>query len=806
MLVGVALDKVNIKADRIYTYSVSEPLLKDAVIGARVTVPFGRGNAVREGIILSVNEPEKSGVKPILSVIDSEVVMSKSLLEVADFVKDTAFCTRYQALNAMLPLGARLKIKATYTVSENAVPENTKEEELFSLVYALKEKEELEAVLTAEQKTVLAELVESGKLIKTANVSQNGRDLQIKAACLAVSEEEATAYINGGRNREKQEKVLDILMQGDSVPVTELAYLAGVSTSVIATLEKHGIIKTFEMQITRNPYAVKAFERAEAPTLNDEQKKAYDGLLSLYDAKNPAAALLYGVTGSGKTAVYMNLIEHAVAQGGNVILLVPEISLTPQVTDSFIARFGNRVAVLHSGMSTGERYDQWKRVKDKKADIVIGTRSAIFAPFENVSLIVIDEEQEHTYRSESTPRYNAKDVAKFRISQSGGLLVLVSATPSVESYALASAGRYSLFELSHRFGASVLPDVRIADLALQLERGNNGIIGTTLKEEIQKNLDDNKQTILFLNRRGYNTVLSCRSCGHVFECPSCSVPLTYHKANDMLMCHYCGYLANRPSVCPDCGSGNIKYVGSGTQKLDEEIRALFPSARVVRMDMDTTSYKMAHEKILGEFAQGKYDILIGTQMVTKGLNMPNVTLVGILLADGMLFSDDFRANERAFSMLTQVCGRAGRADLKGRAIIQTFSPQNATIRLARMQDYKAFFKEEIAFRKIMRFPPYCDIYQLVITGENDALVKDSSNRLCETLKAEFTANEIKNVIMYPPMPSAISKIADKYRYRILIKCKDNKALRALMRDTVCQFSAENSKISVTVDLNPQSTI
>ncbi len=806
MFVGIALDKVNNQADRIYTYFVPDHLVDKAKIGARVTVPFGRGNTVREGIILTVDGEETQGVKPVLSVVDGDSVVGKSLLDVAEFVRETAFCTRYQALCAMLPLGVRIKLKATYEVANGAEPENDDECSIFDTVSAVKEKDEVEKLLSKEQLDLLEILIKSGKILKHALAEQNGRDLKIKSACLAVSEDEALAYIAEGKNRAKQEKVIDILLTGDSVPVTELAYLAGVSTSVITTLEKHGIIKTFNMQITRNPYEEKAHEPAVVPTLNGEQEKAYEGLKSLYNADKPAVSLLYGVTGSGKTAVYMKLIEHAVSSGGNVILLVPEISLTAQVTDSFVARFGSSVAVMHSGMSTGERYDAWKRVKDGKVNIVIGTRSAIFAPFEKVALIVIDEEQEHTYRSESTPRYNAKDVAKFRIAQSGGLLVLASATPSVESYALAQAGKYSYFELPERFGGSTLPNVKVIHLGEELERGNNSIIGVTLKEEIRKNLDCGKQTILFLNRRGYNTVLSCRSCGYVFECPSCSVPLTYHKANDMLMCHYCGYTANRPILCHDCGGTNIKYVGSGTQKLDEEIKQSFPDARVIRMDTDTTSYKMAHEKILGDFEAGKYDILIGTQMVTKGLNMPNVTLVGILLADGMLFSDDFRASERAFSMLTQVCGRAGRADSPGRAVIQTFSPDNNTIKLAKRQDYKAFFDEEIAFRKIMRFPPYCDIYQITLTGDDCNMVAASADKLCNKLKAEFEENKIKNIIMYPPLPSAIGKIAEKYRYRILIKCKDNKALRELMRSSVCDFTAHNGKISAVVDLNPLSTL
>ncbi len=805
MFVGIALDKVNISADKIYTYKVPEQFCDRVQVGVRVIVPFGRGNVLREGIVITDSESKTERAKNIAKVIDEMPIISAAMIEVARFVREMSFCTWYQAINAMLPLGVRIKLSFSYSVAENATPANADERAIFDAVEASMGKVDIAQVLPKKELMLLSQLCKDGKIVRTASARQNSKDLQIKSARLIVSEDEAQAYIKNTKNSFKQEKVLDILMSGDSVPVLELAYLAGVSPSVVSTLAKHGIVEIFDMQVTRNPYALKEGGENSPVVLNDEQQKAYDGLLELYEKKGAGAALLYGVTGSGKTAVYMELIARAIEKNDNVILLVPEISLTPQVTDSFVARFGKKVAVLHSGMSTGERFDQWKLIKENKVNVVIGTRSAIFAPFEKVSLIVIDEEQEHTYRSESSPRYNAKDVAKFRVAQSGGLVVFASATPSVETYAYAQAGRYALFELSGRYGKSELPSVCISDLSRDLERGNTNIIGVALKEEIQANLDDGKQTILFLNRRGYNTALSCRKCGHVFECPSCSVPMTYHKTNDMLICHYCGYMTERPVMCPDCGDNNIKYVGTGTQKLDEEILALFPNARVIRMDMDTTSRKLAHEQILGDFAKGKYDILVGTQMVTKGLNLPDVTLVGILLADGMLYNDDFRAGERAFAMLTQVCGRAGRDKEPGRAVIQTFSPENSTIALARKQDYKAFFKEEIAFRKLMRFPPYCDIYQLVLSAGTDTLAKDGADKLCEQLKAKFTENNVKNVMMYPPLPSSVSKIAGRYRYRILIKCRDDANIRAMMRECVSSFS-ELGKVDVTIDLNPQIII
>ncbi|MDP4153172.1 MAG: primosomal protein N' [Bacillota bacterium] len=806
----VVLDNMNIAVDREFDYLVPEQFYDTALPGCRVLVPFGKGNATREGLILElVNDSKHDKLKNITAVIDEEPVISLELASLARFLKGRCFCTYYDVIKAILPVGVRVTLKKMYTLNRGMFSPVTDAEEITVLNLLRRRKscddEKLSSLAGFDVKPALKRLCKAGIVAESEQTVQNADDAYRKCAKLIVSSEEVAEYLSVSKNAKKHKKVLDILLSGDMVPVNELSYLAGVSNGVISTLEKYGMLETFDIEVLRTPYGSKSKTDTSELVLNEEQENAFNGLKNLYEEKKAAVSLLYGVTGSGKTHVYMKLIDYALNKGDNALLLVPEISLTPQVTDLFFARYGDIVAVMHSGMSAGERFDEWKRVRRGEARIVIGTRSAVFAPFDKLRLIIIDEEQEATYKSENSPRYHARDVAKFRIAKNNGLLLLCSATPSVESYAYAKNGRYHLFEMEKRYGGNGLPQVHIADLTREQKNGNNFLIGSLLQRELKKNLENGEQSIIFLNRRGYNTFVGCRSCGYVVMCPHCSISMTFHTANGMLMCHYCGHTEEVKTVCPSCGEANIRYFGAGTQRIEEELHHLLPDARTVRMDLDTTNYKMSHEKILGEFREGLYDILIGTQMVTKGLDIPNVTLVGVVLADLMLFSDDFRAAERSFSMLTQVFGRAGRAKRPGRAVVQTYNPENSVIGMAKRQDYKSFFKEEIAFRKLMKFPPFCDIYQISFVGTNEEEVKECAFKVNENIAEEFKVTQRKNVVLYNPSQSAIFKINNKYRYKILIKCRGDETLRAFLHNLQTSFYKESryKDVSMLIDFNPQ---
>jgi len=795
--------------DREFDYIIPNKFADIVLPGSRVLVPFGRGNRHKEGIAIEIcNQSLYSDLKEISSVVDR--VLTGEMVELVKYMKDRSFCGYYDAVKAMLPLALRLKYKEIYSVGDiSKKTYNNLERKI--LEYIAKNKkcsyDSLINKFGADIIDLIEPLKENGSIIVNKTISKKANDAFLKCASLKVSANEAADYINS-RGNKKHQKVLDILLSGDSVPVNELCYLAGVSTSVVSTLEKYGIIEVKNIEVFRSPYKNK-FHRNEKEfkeiILNDEQLNAFNGLYELYEKDSAEVALLYGITGSGKTMIYMKLIDSVLSINGNVILLVPEISLTPQITDRFYERYGDKVAVMHSAMSMGERYDEWKRIKNGEVNIVIGTRSAIFAPFERIDLIIIDEEQESTYKSENSPRYHARDIAKFRAYKHSALLLLCSATPSVESYAYALSGKYHLFEVEKRFGESKLPSVHIIDLKEELKSGNRLIIGDFLRKEIEKNLKNGEQTILFLNRRGYNTFIGCKCCGYVMTCPNCSISMTYHSSNNLMMCHYCGYSQEPVSVCPSCREPGIRFLGTGTQKLEDEIHKLFPEAKIVRMDLDTTNYKMSHEKILGDFAKGNYDIMIGTQMVTKGLDIPNVSLVGVILADSMLFADDFRANERTFAMLTQVVGRAGRSHKPGRAVIQTYNPDNNILKLSKNQDYKAFFNEEILFRKMMKYPPFCDIYQIIFSGADEESVKNAAFTICEELKKQLISIQRKNVILYNPSSSAIFKINNKYRYKIIMKCKDDSVLRNILKELQISFYKEKAMkdISMIIDLNPQ---
>lgn len=600
----------------------------------------------------------------------------------------------------------------------------------------------------------------------------------------------------------KQRSVVDLLFDVNTASVSEICELCSVGTSVLKNLEKYGVISIFDKEIYRNPYKNIKVKEQKKIELTFEQSKAYDTYSNML-LNTGGSGLLYGVTGSGKTQVYLKLIDKALENDRDVIVLVPEISLTPQVLSIFHARYGDKVAVFHSGLSLGERNDEYKRADRGEAKIVIGTRSAVFAPLHNLGLIIMDEEQENTYKSERTPKYNTKDVAHFRCKYNKALFLMTSATPSLETYSNALKGKYVLCELNERFGDAKLPHVITVDMKQEMKNGNKSPISSKLKELISETIDNGKQAILLINRRGYNTFIACNDCGHVITCPNCSISLTYHSTNNRLTCHYCGYTKSLDNVCPECHSENIRYSGYGTQKIEDELSYLFPNARILRMDADTTSAKFSHEKLFNAFANHEYDIMIGTQMVAKGLDFDNVTLVGVVNADNSLYDESYNSAERCFDLITQVVGRSGRRDGNGKAVIQTINPYNQTLEYAADQDYKSFYNNEIELRRLLIYPPYCDIISASFIGENENKVAMCAKNFFELL-IEENENCKQKIIVLGPSAAKIAKLNNCYRYRLSVKCKNSKNIRNMFNVIQKNISKikEYKDVSVSLDLNP----
>ena len=601
----------------------------------------------------------------------------------------------------------------------------------------------------------------------------------------------------------KQKNVCDLLLDAGCAGVGEVCEFCGVGVGVIKNIEKNGIVEIYDNEVYRNPYSNISDGDKQEIVLSDQQNQAYCTYRDMM--KTGGIGLLFGVTGSGKTQVYLKLIDDAVEQGKDVIVMVPEISLTPQMLDIFHHRYGKICAVFHSGLSLGERNDEYKRADRGEAKIVIGTRSAIFAPLHNLGLIIMDEEQESTYKSQRTPRYNAKDVAKFRAKYNNALFLMTSATPSVESYSNALKGKYKLCEIGERYGNSNLPQVITVDMKNEMKSGNKSPISSELNHLIRECLDSKKQAILLINRRGYNTFIACNECGHVITCPNCSISLTYHSYSNRLVCHYCGFSKSLDNICPECKSDSVRYSGYGTQRIEDELAALFPDARILRMDADTTAKKFSHRKLFDSFANGEYDILIGTQMVAKGLDFPNVTLVGVVNADNSLYDESYNAGERSFDLITQVVGRSGRRDFAGKAVIQTINPYNETIEFASRQDYKGFYNNEIQLRRLMIYPPFCDIFSVTFTCEDENKAALCSKEFFDIL-VELNSKEYKDVklVVLGPSQAKISKINNNYRYRIAIKCKNSINVRNMITEILKRISKINKykEVSMSVDLNP----
>ena len=749
--VGVAVSNATFHFDKLYTYAVM-PDQQDAVrLGSMVLVPFGRGSRARMGVVLACDEePESSKLKFLFDVAPASACLTPELLRLVHFLKERTFCTYYEAVKAVIPYGAQYKPAVA-----------------------------ADGVTPVLQKQLTRHTENSYKLAGTLPAKPKPTAKQLAAVAL----------LGGGERTQ-----------------TELEE-KGISRAVLDNLCAKGVLECSKVNKSIDLYSSIPLKN-EPIRLTAEQQAAYEALLPHLEDAAPHAALLYGVTGSGKTLVFLKLIERCLQLGKRALVLVPEISLTPQMILRLKSRFGKRVAVQHSALNHTERLLQWQMIQDDGADIVVGTRSAIFSPLENIGLVIIDEEQEHTYRSESAPRYSAHEVARQRAAENGALLLLASATPSTESYFAAQHGRTQLVRLTQRYGGNPLPHVEIVDMRAELASGNPREISLALEDAIRRNLDAGKQTILLLNRRGYQTIAQCEDCREVLKCQKCSVPMVYHKSAHKLLCHYCGsQMDPPPQKCPTCG-GKLQYRGFGTQKAEEELAKLFPEARILRMDQDSTAAKDAHEKLLAKFARHEYDIMVGTQMVAKGLDFEDVTLVGVLGIDSLLFAQGFRAYETVFSLVTQVVGRSGRAKDPGFAIIQTTDPNNPVLNLAAAQDYDAFFEQEIAYRKLGLYPPFCGLCVVGFAGPKEIEVARAAARFAALLGQQAAKQPDLPLRVLGPTPGSIEKINDSYRYKLTVKCRNDRRFRDLIRETLTLYEQEKlpGKATVVVDLHSDGDI
>lgn len=813
IIASVAIENSTNSFDMAYDYLVNE---KDSALkpGCRVLVPFGKGNKCRQGIVMSVSRSDRSTdkLKNIMQVIDEKPILSDEMIKLIEWLKERTFCTLFDAAKTILPAGMCHRVVTTYAAAGDVDLSDLNADtlQIYEFIKATNGYVDGEKVLKTlgfvPDLSVLEKMTKAGLLFRNYDSARKAGDLTVKM--VRITETGLNALESTDKITKKQKEILELLADIDTASVKEVCYFTGFTPAVVHALTKKGYAEIFDNEVYRIPGG-EILNVVDAPEiiLNDEQKKAYNSLLKLYNKGEGGASLLFGVTGSGKTQVYLKLIDYMVSVGKQVIVMVPEIALTPQTIQIFRKRYGGKTAVIHSALSAGQRMDEWKRIKNGEVQIVIGTRSAVFAPFDNLGLIIVDEEQEHTYKSEKSPRYSAKDVALFRSAYHKAVTVFASATPSLETYSKSKSGRYAINKLSKRYSTAELPEVRIVDMCIDA-LSDSSYFSKELTDSISENLEKGHQTILLMNRRGYNTFASCKSCGYVFTCPSCSISMTYHRANGRLMCHYCGHSQPFSSLCPECNSTDVRYSGVGTQKIEDELVALFPSARILRMDADSTMSRHAHEEKLSAFAKGEYDILLGTQMVAKGLDFENVTLVGVINADGQLNNDDFRSQERTFDLITQVVGRAGRGKFKGKAIIQTMNPENDVITMAAQQDYENFYKTEMKLRKSLIYPPFCDIALVGFLGVREEKVHATASKfflkITEKIRKEY---KDEKVIILGPMPARVSKVSNKYRYRLIIKCKNSKNFRKMISEVLTEILAEvSNQVSVYIDINPENII
>lgn len=793
--------------DRIFDYKIPKALENRIKKGMRVIVPFGNGNKKIEGYVIDICENTdvpSDKIKSIIKECDDFPIFSDSMLKLAFWLKEKYYTTLSSCLKTIMPSGIGIKSKWLVVLldyDEN-IDVTEREKEIIEFIFENNNvvyKSDIETYFGKNISNILNSL--KNKKIIAIRQSVTGKSFEKKIRCVKLNLDESfdEKYKSLCKNKrcEKQKEIVNFLIDYDYIKVSELKNNFDDCNYSIKSLEKKGIVTVFYEVEKRDVFDSENFNKTYFPNYTDEQLKAIEILENMRKSHNKKPVLLFGVTGSGKTEVYMSIIESVINEGKQAIVLVPEISLTPQIVGRFISRFGDKVSFTHSRMNQGERFDQWKKAREGEICIMIGPRSALFTPFSNIGVIIIDEEHESSYKSDTSPKYDTVETAKKLSEITDSLLVLGSATPDICTYYKCMTGEYDMAELKHRANDSNLPQTFIKDMRLELEMGNRSIFSRDLYQEIKLNLEKGEQTMLFINRRGFSTFVSCRKCGHVMMCDNCNVSYTYHSKSQSLMCHYCGKTIKNPTVCPECGSRYIKYFGTGTQKVEDEVKKYFPNARVLRMDMDTTTKKNSHEKILSSFGKGEADILIGTQMIAKGHDFPNVTLVGIIAADISLNSGSYKAAENTFQLLTQVSGRAGRSEREGRVYIQTYNSDNYVIRLSAKQDYKGFYDEEIAVRRILDYPPFGCFFNIMISGEKEREVIESSQRIKDVM-SYFNKNN--DFIILGPVPAFISKIKNEYRFTITVKYSDEYRLKKFVLYCIDKFKERNGKTGIYINI------
>ncbi len=798
--------------DRQYHYLMPESLSDALAEGMRVIVPFGGGNSLKEGYVFGfAASSDYKNLKSIKKIIDAKPVLTPSLIELAIWMKQRYICTYAAAIKCMLPAGIGVKslsiIKLLNNIrglppSKQAIIDTLAANENELEVNELKGLCGVKSGLNAHIKALEA----TGIIRVSEQYSTAVREKTIRVASLAMPSTEVLEDIeNGVLKRIQQIKVLEMLLDNDYIAVADIVRFASVSPSVIDTLRRSGYLYYKDIEVKRDPLKHRTIVPTQPLEPTQEQAAVLEAAIAAVDRGSFSEILLHGVTGSGKTEVYLQLIRHVLDQGRQAIVLVPEISLTPQMIERFRGRFGDLVAVQHSRLSPGERYDQWRLIGNGEVKVVVGARSAVFAPFEKLGIVIIDEEHENSYKSETTPKYSAAQIAARRCLQDGALLLYGSATPSVDTFQRALDGKIGLLNLKGRANALVMPKVEVVDMRRELEEGNRTIFSTRLSEEITRNIKAGQQTILFLNRRGYASFILCRSCGIRLKCRHCNITMTYHSNDNRLICHYCGYTIKLPSTCPSCGSVSIRQFGTGTQKVEEDLQKYFPGSSVIRMDMDTTTGKHSHEEILDAFREKNINILVGTQMIAKGHDFPNVTLVGVLAADSLLGMDDFRASERTFQLLTQVAGRAGRGSLPGRVVIQTYNTEDYSITAACSHDYPSFFRQESDIRKRLNYPPFTNIACIILSSVNDKLAFENAKEVARLLASQIVSDE-GDELLPGPVRAPISRLRNRYRWRLVMKCNSVDRLTAMLAAASDTFHASKGRndVELNMDINPAS--
>ncbi|SFA41990.1 replication restart DNA helicase PriA [Parageobacillus thermantarcticus] len=787
------------QTDHPFDYAIPEKWEDILQPGMRVTVPFGPRRL--QGFVIHIkSHSDVKTLKPIEAILDVTPVLNEELLELGKYLTETTLCFAISAYQAMLPAA----LKAKYEKEIRLVREENRSllPEAIQALFKGRSTLDWKEVEHSDWLRPLQKAIQQGYLEVVYHVKEKAAAKTVKYVELAQPHEEVERAMNAlPANAAKQKQLLTVLLSAnEAMPLKELLEQTGASYASLKSLITKGLVAEKEIEVYRDPYEHRSFAKTAPLPLTDEQEKALSAIVERVRANEHEVFLLYGVTGSGKTEVYMQAIEEVLRQGKEAIVLVPEISLTPQMVKRFKGRFGSRVAVLHSGLSVGEKYDEWRKIHRKEVQLVVGARSAIFAPFENLGMIIIDEEHETSYKQEENPRYHARDVAIYRARVHGCPVVLGSATPSLESFARAKKGVYQLLTLQKRVSDNGMPNVHIVDMREELRSGNRSMFSRALFEKLKDRLHKGEQSVLFLNRRGYSTFVMCRSCGYVIRCPHCDISLTYHRTEQRLKCHYCGYEEPITYRCPSCGSEHIRFFGTGTQKVEEELTKLLPEARVIRMDVDTTSRKGAHERLLAEFGEGKADILLGTQMIAKGLDFPKITLVGVLAADTTLHLPDFRASEKTFQLLTQVSGRAGRHELPGEVVIQTYTPEHYSIALAAKHDYDTFYQREMVLRKMNGYPPF--YYLTLITVSHPEITKAVA--VTDKIAAYLRAQLSDEAIILGPVASPIARLHDRYRYQCMIKYKREPNMARALRAVIDRYQHDVSQgdLSITIDTNP----